>query len=74
MEREALAGYALSEREFARLLDDEPSRAEILGTLSGWGIALDPADPASVAAAHDLVQSDPGRQRAVYQVAMRLWR
>mgnify|MGYP001812000062 CR=1 FL=1 len=67
-------GYAISELEFARLLDDAGARRKVLRALRSWGLTVDRTDPASIAAAHATVQEDPVRQRAIYQIAMDLWR
>jgi hypothetical protein len=72
--RYGATGYEISEDEFARLLDDAAARRKILRAFSSWGLTVDRADPASIAAAHSTVQADPVRQRAIYQIAMDLWR
>ena len=67
-------GYSITEPEFASLLDDKASRTFILLDLRSWGIDLDPEDAESITRVHGLIQADPERQRAIYQIAMALWR
>lgn len=80
-----MTGYALHEHEFRQLIAERSYRARIARLLGGWGYRLagfgpdtavtDAADrPVDAALLHAEIQSDPARQRALYQVAMDCWR
>ena len=68
------SGYEISEAEFASLFADAATARRLRRILAAWGLGIDPADPSSIGVAHSRIQNDPARQRAVYQVAMDLWR
>ena len=55
-------GCAISEREFASLLDDPTAHRKIMRALRSWGLWMDRADPASIVRVHADVQADPSRQ------------
>ena len=67
-------GYEIDEREFASLFDDPRTAQRLRRALRDWRLELDLSDPASVHSVHAAIQGAPERQRAVYQIAMDLWR
>jgi hypothetical protein len=67
-------GYEIDEREFVSLFGDRRTAERLRRVLRTWQLELDLSDPASVRAVHAAVQREPERQRAVYQIAMDLWR
>jgi hypothetical protein len=69
-----VTGYEIDEREFVSLFGDRRTAARLRRALRDWQLELDLSDPESVRATHAAVQREPARQRAVYQIAMDLWR
>jgi hypothetical protein len=68
------SGYGISRDEFVSLLRDAKARGRILELLERAGGGLDPDDADDVARAHDVIQADTTLRRAVYQIAMDIWR
>jgi hypothetical protein len=71
---EQTSGYEISEREFETLFADDATARRLRRMLASWGLGIDLTDPVSVSAIHSEIQRNPDRRRAVYQVAMDLWR
>jgi hypothetical protein len=67
-------GYAITEREFVSIFDDRRTAQRLRRLLIDWQLDLDLSDPLSVRAVHESIQRDPDRHKAVYQIAMDLWR